>query len=1082
MSSTGYLRHPSVHGERVVFSCEDDLWEVPLVGGVARRLTSVRGVAMRPVFSPDGAQVAFTSSDQAHPEAWVMPADGGEARRLTHLGSSASARAWTPDGEVVIASDHEQAFARLTELYAVDARTGWPRRLGLGPASDIAWSTQGAIVLGRHTNDPARWKRYRGGLAGQLWVGSSLEQPGRWRRILRDLGGNIGSPTWVGNRIWFVSDHEGIGNLYSCRATGADLRRHTDHRDFYARFPQGDGRTVVYQAGARLWRVDAGGGEPEPIEVELHSPRAQRQRRLVDAARYLQGFEVHPKGHSVALEVRGQAHSMPLWERAPRRWDSGPGVRSRHGQWLADGSRFAAVTDADGEDGLDVFDDGATAPTTRIGGELGRVVHMVASPADPLVAVCNHRGELLLVDVDAGAVHRVDRSEHDRIGLPAWSPDGQWIAYSHADTARTSSMRIARASTRKVRQVTRTEFRDGAPAWDPKGRWLLFLSWRDFEPVYDNMTFDLGFPHGARPMLVTLRPDVRSPFDREPRGLGSSDGGADGAGAKGARKSTAKGATKSAAEAPASGAGARPPVDIDFAGIEDRVVAFPVADARYEQLAQSGDKVLLLSREARGGEAESPGKLEAFDLGTGEVEQLTTGVDAFRLAADATTLLVRQGGSLRAMKAGEKPAEGSGATRRTGRLDLRRVRVSVDPPAEWRQMLLEAWRLQRDQFWVADMSGVDWDAVRERYLPLVDLVASRSEFSDLVWEMQGELGTSHAYEFGGDHRGAWEYTSGHLGIDYEVDARTGSFRIGRILRGDSWNPRSGSPLAAPGLQVREGSAIVSISGEAVGPERSPHHLLVGRAGAAVELELKPPRSRTTTRVAVRTLRSERELRYRDWVERNRQLVHARSEGRVGYVHIPDMGPIGFAEFHRAWPSEALRGGLVVDVRCNGGGHVSQLLLEKLQRRAIGFGLSRWSPPETYPSDAVLGPMVAVTNEYAGSDGDIFSHSFKLLGLGPLVGTRTWGGVVGIYPRHPLADGSMTTQPEYAFWFRDTGFQVENYGTDPDHHVDITPGDYLEGRDRQLDSALALLDRMMRRTPPGVPDFGARPVLTAPTFD
>jgi tricorn protease len=1091
-AENGYLRQPTVHGDRVVFVSEDDLWEVPLAGGVARRLTSVRGVASRPLFSPDGSRIAFTSSDESHPEAWVMPSGGGTAVRATHLGSLVHARAWTPAGEVVFASSHEQPFTRLAELYAADPDSaGPPRRLGWGPAADVSWSSDGKVVLGRHTVDPARWKRYRGGLAGQLWV--DRDGSGTFRRILRDLGGNVGTPFWVGARIWFVADHEGVGNLYSCRPTGSDLRRHTDHAEFYVRFPQTDGATVVYQCGARLFRLDPANDAPaEEIEVELHSPRTQRQRRVVDAGRYLQGFEVHPAGHSVAIEARGQAHSMPLFERAPRRWDSGSGVRSRLGRWLAGGTRFVAVTDGSGDEGIDVFDDGALEPSKRLVLDIGRVVELAASPTDPLLAIANHRGELLVVDVDAGTVRRLDQSEHDRIEGPVWSPDGRWIAYTHADTARTSSIRVVDTRTRKVRQVTRTEFRDEAPAWDPKGRWLLFVSWRDFEPVYDSHTFDLGFPRGARPMLVTLRDDVRSPFDRAPRGFGSGGEGAkEGATAKPAAKAKAaakagattkaKAGAKRAADATAD---APTPVEIDFAGIEDRVVAFPMSEGRYSQVAQVGEKVLVLAHEPHGTrswEDEPAGRLESIDLQTGSTDTLVHGISSLRISADGSTLVYRTGSSLRALKAGDKPDDSAkGFGRQSGWIDLSRITVTVDPPAEWRQMLLEAWRLQRDQFWVADMSGVDWDAVRDRYLPLVDRVAGRTEFSDLAWEMQGELGTSHAYEFGGDQRGAWEYTSGHLGVDYGFDRRSGAWKIERILRGDSWNARSGSPLAAPGLGVKEGSTIVAIGGEPVGADRSPHELLVGRAGRAVELELRAPRARTSTKVAVRTLRGESDLRYREWVQRNRAIVHERSEGRIGYVHVPDMGPHGFAEFHRSWPVEAQRGGLVVDVRCNGGGHVSQLLLEKLQRRAIGFGVSRWNRPETYPSDAVLGPIVAITNELAGSDGDIFSHAFKLLGIGPLVGTRTWGGVIGIYPRHALADGSMTTQPEYAFWFRDTGFNVENYGTDPDHVVDIAPHDHAAGRDPQLDRALQLVERGMRRTPADLPDFGERPHLALPT--
>jgi tricorn protease len=521
---------------------------------------------------------------------------------------------------------------------------------------------------------------------------------------------------------------------------------------------------------------------------------------------------------------------------------------------------------------------------------------------------------------------------------------------------------------------------------------------------------------------------------------------------------------------------------VDLDGIADRVLAFPVPEGRYQQVGPSKDKVLLLVRDAVArtswdASEESGGRLQEFDFETRKVEHLATGVESFRLSRDGGTIAYRSGSSLRVFAAGTKPEEGGAATRATGWLDLSRIRVSIAPPLEWRQMLLEAWRLQRDHFWVADMSGVAWEHVRDRYLPLVDRIGSRAEFSDLVWELQGELGTSHAYEYGGEQRGSWEYAIGRLGIDLERAPRSNRWRIARILRGDSWEPRVGSPLAAPGLDVKEGSTLLAIAGHAVTVDRSPHELLVGQAGTEVELLIGDAKGAKPRRIAVRTLWSEDDLRYREWVDRNRAIVHERTKGRVGYVHIPDMGPGGYGEFHRSWPAESeRRGGLVVDVRCNGGGHVSQLLLEKLARRALGFGFSRWGAPETYPRHAVLGPMVAITNEVAGSDGDIFSHAWKMLGLGPLIGMRTWGGVIGISPSHPLADGSLTTQPEYAFWFNDTGYAVENYGTDPDVEVDIAPHDWLAGRDTQLDHALELMATLRKQQPGDLPDFGPRPQL------
>jgi tricorn protease len=401
----------------------------------------------------------------------------------------------------------------------------------------------------------------------------------------------------------------------------------------------------------------------------------------------------------------------------------------------------------------------------------------------------------------------------------------------------------------------------------------------------------------------------------------------------------------------------------------------------------------------------------------------------------------------------------------------------VDPPREWRQMLHEVWRLQRDQFWVSDMSGIDWEAVYARYEPLLERISTRSELSDLIWETQGELGTSHAYEMGGDHRRPPSVTLGNLAAEFAIAHDGSSYAITRIVEGDPWDAAADSPLNAIGVQAKVGERIVAVNGQPVSRTRPPQALLVHQANTKVELTLASEGDATDPRtVVVTTLADEMPARYREWVERNRTWVHDKSNGRVGYLHLPDMMSAGFAEFHRYFGTECDRDALIVDVRYNRGGHVSQLLLEKVARRRLGYDLTRWGQPEPYPVESPAGPVVALTNEHAGSDGDIFSHCFKLMHIGKLVGTRTWGGVIGINPRHKLVDGSETTQPEYSFWFTDVGFAVENYGTDPEIEVDNAPQDAKDERDRQLETALATALELADTATSSKPQFGAHPVL------
>ncbi|MEO0409752.1 MAG: S41 family peptidase, partial [Cyanobacteria bacterium P01_A01_bin.135] len=400
---------------------------------------------------------------------------------------------------------------------------------------------------------------------------------------------------------------------------------------------------------------------------------------------------------------------------------------------------------------------------------------------------------------------------------------------------------------------------------------------------------------------------------------------------------------------------------------------------------------------------------------------------------------------------------------------------SVLPQQEWQQMLAEIWGLQRDHFWTADLSGVDWQRVYQRYQPLLARVSTRSEFSDLVWEMQGELGTSHAYEIGGDYRHPPNYALGFLGADFAQDGQ--GYRIAHIVQGDGWS-KAGSPLQGIGVNIQPGDRLLAINGQRLTPHQGPHEFLVHQADCWVELTVARGEGEPR-QVTVKALGSDRAARYREWVEGNHRAVSEATDGRVGYLHIPDMGPEGYAEFHRYYFAEVHKQGLVVDVRFNGGGHVSQLILEKLARERIGYDVPRWEQPEPYPSDSMAGPIVAVTNEQAGSDGDIFSHCFKLMNIGDLVGTRTWGGVIGIWPRHQLVDQSVVTQPEYSFWFKDVGWRVENYGTDPTIPVDIPPQDWAVGKDLQLERAIAVVLEQLEKHPVQLPDFSDRPRLHLP---
>ena len=1076
MGTTGYLRFPTISGDQIVFTAEDDLWRVSITGGRAERLTAGVAAATRARFSPDGRQIAFSGSDEGQEEVYAMPADGGPARRLTYQAGRCQVVGWQSDGSAILyASSAGLPSPRWRMLFGVSPQGGEPTRLPYGVANAVAFGPGGAVVLGRNMGEPAFWKRYRGGTAGYLWI--DVEGGGEFRRLL-DLKGNIAAPCWIGGRVFFISDHEGIGNVYSCLPTGADLRRHSQQDTFYARNLATDGRLCVYHAGGDLVVLDPAANRETRLEVDLAGSQAQRARKFVSAAKFMDSTAaLHPKGQAVALTTRGKAFSMSKWEGAVIQHGEIDGTRYRLLTWLADGKRLVAVSDDGGEPRLVVFSvDGSTPARTLEQLDIGHVTALRAGPVGDHVVLMNHRNEALLVDLAAETLRVLDRSDYGRIednelvnGI-AWSPDGRWVAYEQAISAQQVVIKLCRVESGATYQVTDAVRRDTKPAFDPAGRYLYFLSARDFNPVPDAMHFEFSFPKGTRPYLITLRKDLRSPFMPESAPEDEADEKQD----------------DDAKKAKDGKAATLEPVEIDLDGITNRIVAFPVPEGRYGRVLGTREGALfskfpiegLRDGSALESRPKSNGSLEFYDFKKRKQEQIAGEVADFSVSTDGKTLLYISNERLRVLKAGEKPpklpapaAEKPG--RESGWLDLERVKVSLRPSAEWRQMLGEAWRLQREQFWVADMGGVAWQAVYARYAPLVERVASRGELSDLLWEMQGELGSSHAYEFGGEYRPHPEYRQGFLGVDWRFDADAGLYRIARIVRGDPWDAKATSPLLAPGVNANVGDAVLAINGQRVTPERGPQQLLVNLAEQEVQILLQSAESEPRS-VTVRALADEFGARYRDWVEGNRRLAHEATQGRVGYVHVPDMWADGYAEFHRYYLTEYDHDALIVDVRWNGGGAVSGLVLEKLARPRLGYDFQRWSPPNPYLYNSPRGKLVALTNENAGSDGDIFSHAFKMMGLGPLIGKRTWGGVIGISPYLPLADGTVTTQPEFSFWFRDVGWGVENYGTDPTIDVDYTPQDYARGVDAQLERAIAEALRLAEAHPSPTPTPQERP--------
>ncbi len=1102
-----YLRFPHLHGDSVVFVAEDDVWLAPVSGGRAYRLTADQVPAAAPRLSPDGQRLAWTTRREGAPEVYVADVEGGSARRLTYWGDYRTRTIdWAAEDELLAISAVGQPTFRNTWVHALPAAGGRSRLLPYGPVSDLALGEQGAVLLGAvMSREPAWWKRYRGGTAGKLWWDAG--GGGEFVRIGAELDGNLDSPMLVGTgsgvRIAFLSDHEGWGNVYSLAPDGTKLRRHTDHgmpgsREFYARHAATDGSRVVYECAGELWLLDSlePDAQPHPLDIRLGGPRTARAPHRPRAAHYVSDVQPDKTGRTSVLEVRGTVHRLAHRDGPARTLHAAPGVRARLPRLLGE-DRAAWVDDADGEDALRIGPLDPTAPDApepqRFGaGEIGRVLDLACAPDGSRVAMACHDGRLLVLDTEQGTIRELARGADGEVRGLAFSPDSQWLAWSDPVEADIRRILMCRLTPDEVPvAVTEPRFVDTEPVFTPDGRYLAFLSMRSFDPVYDAHTFDLSFPAGCRPFLVPLAARTPSPFGDTPDGrsvqLGEDTNKDSDNRSKDRDKLPGEPADESEAGDEPSDADRDddvPEVVVDADGLVERVVPVPVREARYVGLAAAKDCLLWLRRPVAGvlgdGRA-SPDEewprpaLERFDLVKRRHDVIAEQVTDYSVSGDGSRLVVLDRGALRVLRT----QRSGSATPPDGdpdefEVDTDRISVTVDPTVEWRQMFDEAGRLMRDHFWVEDMAGVDWAGELARYRPLVDAVGSHDDLVDVLWEVQGELGTSHAY-VSGLGGGDWSGRPGLLGADLERDDE-GRWRIARVLPGETSDPRARSPLSGPGVDVRAGDLLLEVGGQPVDPELGPAPLLVGTAERQVELTVQQGGpDGEIRRVVVSPLFDDEQLRYQDWVAGRRAFVADLAEGRLGYLHVPDMMAVGWAQIHRDLGRQIALEGLIVDVRGNRGGHLSQLVLEKLARKIIGWDMVRHGQPATYPQDAPRGPVVVVANEFSASDGDIVTAAIKRTGIGPVVGTRTWGGVIGIDHRYTLVDGTYVTQPRYASWFDDVGWGVENHGVDPDVEVVVTPQDWVAGRDPQLERAVQIaLATLAERPAATPPDLATRP--------
>jgi len=1062
-AETRLLRFPDLHGDQVAFSYGGDLWIASASGGDARRLTSHPGLELFAKFSPDGQTIAFTGQYDGSEQVYIIPVQGGEPRQLTYYpaegplperwGYDHQVYGWTNDGGAVLFRSLREGYT-LTDsrLYTVADSGGLPVALPMPVSGAGALSPSGKqVVYSPLFRDFRAWKRYQGGWAQDLHIfdldGSSSRNITNHVRTDRD-------PMWVGDNIYFVSDRDDYLNIYAFDPAGDATRQLTRHREANVRWASDDGsHRIVYELDGVLRILNLRDGDDRLLPITVRDDTGVDHSESVKVAAQLEGFDLSPNGERVLLAARGEVFSLPVEHGVVRNLTVSPGAHEREIAWSANGASVAYISDASGEEELYIRDHlGQSDPVQVTTDSTARLYHPVWSPDGESLAFGDSEARIYVVQADGRRKNLVA----DDAGFAAhdfsWSPDSRWLAYSAADPNGYRSLHAWDSRSRETTRITDSLFNEFNPVFSPNGEQLYFLSDRMFSPQIGSIEWNYALDRETGIYAFMLTADSVNPYlPRNQEGLPEPDNDSE----EDADEETVD-------------------VQIEFAGLATRVVRVPVDEDNLGGLAVTAEQLLFVRNASfyYGRDAAFEPELKVFSIEDREAYTLAEGVQEYALAVDGGYVLVRHEDGLKryAVKEEEQEAAAVGIDE----LQAERVRA-----IEYQQIFEEVWRRFRDHFYVRNMHGYDWEALRERFRPSLVHVAHRADLNYLIAEMIGELGVGHAYIAGGDF-GAPERPAGALlGAQFELDTDSGRYRLAKILRGHNQEPKYRSPLTEPGIDADVGDYLLAINGRRLGADTNPYALLASAGGGLLELLVADDaRGRNQRAVIVEPLTSENSLLYMEWVENNRVRVDRATEGRVGYLHVPDMGASGIYEFIKWYYGQIRKQGLIIDVRGNGGGNVSQMLINRLDRSLVFMNYDRGIDNiSTYPSAVFTGPMAVLLDQDSASDGDIFPGAFKALGLGPLIGKRSWGGVVGITDLGSLMDGGTVYVPQFGTGSADGQWTIEGHGVEPDIEVDNPPEALLRGEDPQLERAIEEVLSKLAEQPGTLPPRPADPVKT-----
>ena len=1086
-SPKGYYRFPAIHGDTIVFTAEGDLWRVAVKGGVAQRLTTHPGTEEFASISPDGQTLAFTAEYEGPAEVYTMPLAGGLPTRQTFDGSVARVAGWTPAGRVLYAT---ASFSTLPnwQLVTVDPQTGDRRILPLAQANQGVFEPDGQrLVFTRLPKQGSSTKRYQGGTAENLWrfaEGDTEAVP-----LTADFKGTSRNPMWWQDRVYFASDRDGVMNLWSMKPDGADLQQHTRHQDHDVRSPAQQGGRIVYQHGADLRLLDLGSGNDSALDVRLASDFDQQREKWVKKPMdFLTAVHLSPTGDRLALTARGQVFVAPVEQgrfvEVPRATE----VRYRNARFMPDGKSLLAQTDESGEVEFCLLPANGVGAVTMLTTN-GTVFRFAGSPSPDgkRFAWSDKDRKFWMHEIESRTTTLIAETPRTQVDDFAWSPDSQWLAFAETASNSVSQLRLYHVTNRTFTTVTSDRVESYRPAWSPDGQWLYFLSDRELRSLvrapWGPRQPDPFFTETTKIYALALTNDARWPFrpkdelektddkkddekpdekkeekkddaDKTKTGDSESD--------KSGKKSNAKSETKS--KKPIK------PVLIELDGLASRLFEVPLPAGNYSGLEVTAKHLLWTAREV-GFNAKAHLKQLEITKKDPKPKTLVEDIASFQLSADGKKLLVRKGEAFHVIA-----SDASAPAKLEDKVNLDGWTFPLTPREEWRQILTEAWRMMRDYFYDRDLHGVDWRGMHAKYLPLVDRVSDRTELSDVISEMVGELSTLHiVVRFGDRREGPDQIKTASLGARLLRDEAAGGWRVEHVYRADPDYPAQLAPLAQPGQEVHAGDVITAINGRSSLSVASPEVLLRNQAGKQVLLDIKPRGSTTNRLVIVKPATIERaaDLRYDEWELTRRERVEELGQGQLGYVHLRAMGTEDIAQWARGFFPVFNRAGLIIDVRHNGGGNIDSWILDKLLRKAWFYWQPRVGEPYWNMQYAFRGHVTVLCNERTGSDGEAFTEGFRRLGLGKVIGTRTWGGEIWLSAQRWLVDSGMASAAELGVYGPEGAWLIEGHGVDPDLVVDNLPHETFHGRDAQLEAAVKHLQELIAKDP--------RPVPPAPKY-